>query len=1096
MRYIADLHIHSCYSRATSKQSRIPELAVWAAIKGIRVVGTGDFTHPGWLSHLREWLIEAEPGFHRLRRDPLAEIDPRQLPETLRTERVARAAGNVRFVLTAEISSIYKKDGRVRKIHNILLAPGFAATGRINTVLAGIGNLESDGRPILGLDARELLQITLDRGQGAFLVPAHIWTPWFSLFGSKSGFDSLEECFGDLSGEIFALETGLSSDPDMNRCVSALDRYTLISNSDCHSPAKLGREANIFEGEFDFPALKTALRAAEAQDSPARLAATIEFYPEEGKYHCDGHRKCEVCLNPNQTRENQGLCPACGRPVTVGVLHRVMELADRTQPSYHRESPAVHSLIPLPEILGELLDVGANSKKVARVYGRLINEFGSEFNVLLDAELSDLASTASPLLSEAVSRVRQGNVYRQPGYDGRFGVIRVFSPGERQQLAGQMSLFGEESRRRERRGKSLVKKITTKPRTKTARQPSHGHALNPAQKEAVVSSARHILVQAGPGTGKTFTLIQRLLHRLRSSPGPATVLTFTNQAADEVRERLSAAGTRPGLHVDTLHGYCLYHLRRLDPQLRVCGPEMRSVLLERLNPAPAAASLNELDRQVSAFLRNSQCDEQHRDVIRAYLHRLDRAHLIDIEAIVPSLLRRLEQDASFFQETCKRTGDLYVDEFQDLSPVQYRLIRILARQCSVFAIGDPDQAIYGFRGADPEGFFRFHDEMKAKLHTLTMNYRSDRRIVDAAVATIRQNRLQDKEIVPARKEEGLIVLHQCPSPEAEGHWIADRIESLIGGSSHRLIDQLDISHGRFGLADIGILCRTGRQGDVIARILMARGLPVQKVDLLPFYCRKPLLPLYLWCLVAGGQADASHLLQLIEYEKGIGPKRLGQCRDILSQRPEDPLTLLTHASGLPEHIVRVGRWILATRQKIEEMSQEKDPATALALVLDHYRLSQEDREVERFFQFVQGLNQPLARLAAHLLAASRSVIYDARAEAIRLMTLHAAKGTQFPAVFLPGLEDGLLPHLLHHAGDPDLQRDHAAEERRLFYVGITRARHQLFLSWCRQRTVGGKKTAQRISPFLDAIDRDLLVTSRFQGKRKKAQRQLNLFSSS
>jgi PHP family Zn ribbon phosphoesterase len=320
MRYIADLHIHSPFSRATSKTSNLAGLAAWSGIKGIDVIGTGDFTHPGWFRQLREHLQPAEPGFFRLKDD----IPVPRVFESVATEK----ARSCRFVLTAEISSIYKRHGSVRKIHTVLFVPDFGSASRINARLASIGNIESDGRPILGLDARDLLEIVLEQAPDGFLVPAHIWTPWFSLFGSKSGFDSLEECFGDLSRHIFALETGLSSDPAMNRLVSALDRFSLISNSDCHSPGKLGREANIFTCGFNFFSLRDALK----NPAVGGFQGTVEFFPEEGKYHHDGHRKCGINLTPLETRKINGICPVCGKPLTVGVMHRVLELADREAP--------------------------------------------------------------------------------------------------------------------------------------------------------------------------------------------------------------------------------------------------------------------------------------------------------------------------------------------------------------------------------------------------------------------------------------------------------------------------------------------------------------------------------------------------------------------------------------------------------------------------------------------------------------------------------------------------------------------------------------------------------------------------------------------
>ncbi len=444
--FIADLHIHSFLSRATSKASNLQGLAAWAAVKGVDVIGTGDFTHPEWFSIIRDQLEEAEPGFFKLKNNvsDFSKFMPEELSLGIDT-------GKIRFVLTAEISSIYKKNDRVRKNHNLLFAPDLQSVQKINKTLADIGNIKSDGRPILGLDARNLLEIVLENAPDGFLVPAHIWTPWFSLFGSKSGFDCIEDCFEDLTQYIFALETGLSSDPEMNRLISALDNFTLISNSDCHSPGKLGREANIFSTEFDYFHMRDAIKNPMDLDGKQVFNATVEFYPEEGKYHCDGHRKCKICFQPFETRANNGFCPECGKPLTVGVLNRVIELADRDQPVYPYGSPTVYSCIPLAEILSELLGVGSATKKVSAAYIKMISLFGSEFSILLETPLDEISSKSSPFIGEAIRRVRSNEVIRKPGYDGEFGVIKVFEEKERDRISDQLSMFAPIKKRNTRK---------------------------------------------------------------------------------------------------------------------------------------------------------------------------------------------------------------------------------------------------------------------------------------------------------------------------------------------------------------------------------------------------------------------------------------------------------------------------------------------------------------------------------------------------------------------------------------------------------------------------------------------------------------------
>ncbi|MDY0300331.1 MAG: endonuclease Q family protein [Trichlorobacter sp.] len=415
-RFIADLHIHSPYSRATSPTSTLAGLAAWAGIKGVKVVATGDFTHPGWLQDMADALEPAEPGLFRLKHEILLKSP---LPDHCLKD------SQTRFMLSAEVSCIYKRHGAVRKVHNLLYLPDFASVDRVNAKLAAIGNLKSDGRPILGLDSHDLLEILLENAPDGFLVPAHIWTPWFSLFGSRSGFNRIEDCYGDLVEHIFALETGLSSDPDMNRMISALDRFALISNSDSHSPAKLAREANIFSTDLSFYGIRDAIRSNHRD----HFNGTIEFFPEEGKYFANGHRNCQVCLVPVEPGSQPEICPACGKQLTIGVKQRVMELADRVQPYYPENAPAVFHLLSLAEILSEILKVGAASKKVMNAYSRLITEFDSELDLLLLRPVDEI-KLVSPLLAEAVQRMRNSQVKRQPGFDGQYGVIRIFDDHE------------------------------------------------------------------------------------------------------------------------------------------------------------------------------------------------------------------------------------------------------------------------------------------------------------------------------------------------------------------------------------------------------------------------------------------------------------------------------------------------------------------------------------------------------------------------------------------------------------------------------------------------------------------------------------------
>jgi uncharacterized protein (TIGR00375 family) len=380
----------------------------WAQLKGISVIGTGDFTHPEWLKELQQKLKPAGNGLFSLKK----KLRSDEVPQSCRAD--------VLFLLTAEISCIYSKNGKTRKIHSIVFVPDIASAKKINRALSKIGNLHSDGRPILGLDAKKLLEIVLDAASEAMLVPAHAWTPHFSVFGAASGFDSLEECYEELTPHIHAIETGLSSDPPMNWRLSALDRITLISNSDAHSPSKIGRESNIFDTDLSYRGIIDALKTKKG------FAGTIEFFPEEGKYHYDGHRACNACLSPKDTISHDYLCPVCGKKMTIGVTHRVEKLADREDGFKPKGAPGFTSIIPLAEIISETVKVGVNSKKVSSLYHTVLEKIGTEFAVLLDAPPDDIEKAGSPLLKEAIVKMRKGDIHIAPGYDGEFGKIKIF----------------------------------------------------------------------------------------------------------------------------------------------------------------------------------------------------------------------------------------------------------------------------------------------------------------------------------------------------------------------------------------------------------------------------------------------------------------------------------------------------------------------------------------------------------------------------------------------------------------------------------------------------------------------------------------------
>ncbi len=412
MEFVADFHMHSKYSRATSKDMDVEHLAYWAKLKGIQLIGTGDFTHHLWLEELRGKLEDKGNGLYEYK--------------------------GINFILSSEISSIYSKNNRGYRIHNIIFAPSFKTVDKINARLAGIGNLASDGRPILGLDAAELARIIFDIDGNCVLVPGHIWTPWFSLFGSMSGFNKIEDCFEEQTPKIFALETGLSSDPAMNWRLSVLDRYSLISNSDSHSPQKIGREANVFNCELSYKAIMEALRTKDK----SKFLYTIEFYPEEGKYHYDGHRLCAVVFSPQESKAHKNICPKCGKSLTIGVMNRVDQLADRPEGFKPDNAIPFKNLIPLDEIIADVKGMGKASKAVEQEYRGILAKFGTEFEVLGKVPEEDLRKGIDSRLAEAIIRSRQGKVNIAAGYDGEYGKVSIFGDDDKpKKHEEQLSFF-------------------------------------------------------------------------------------------------------------------------------------------------------------------------------------------------------------------------------------------------------------------------------------------------------------------------------------------------------------------------------------------------------------------------------------------------------------------------------------------------------------------------------------------------------------------------------------------------------------------------------------------------------------------------------
>ncbi|MDR2892204.1 MAG: UvrD-helicase domain-containing protein [Deltaproteobacteria bacterium] len=1160
----ADLHIHSRFSRATSSRLNLPLLAAWGAIKGITVLGTGDFTHPQWRDELKSGLVlEEKSGLYALKNPEEAE---KMLPEWATSPLLREKAAEVRFLPQAEISSIYKRGGKVRKVHNLVYVPHLEAADALSLRLEQVGNLASDGRPILGLDSRNLLEMVLNLDSRAFLVPAHIWTPWFSIFGSKSGFDSLEECFGSLSGEIFALETGLSSDPEMNRCLSALDGLRLISNSDAHSGENLAREANIFAGEISYQGIFDALRGgkkatggegvtfADTADNQAavlssqatRFVGTFEFFPDEGKYHLDGHRDCKVSLTPIETRELGGICPVCDKPVTVGVLNRVQELADRSEAVY-RADESFTSLIPLPELLGEVLCVGAKSRKVGDFYRSLVSDLGPELDILNQATPEDIARHSRPL-AEGIARMRRGEVHRRGGFDGEFGVISVFTPEEHKELKGRrlisvgtqsatsLNLLSDaaeapatsanEPVRADTPISSVIVKapanvpvndpVTTgvPPAVASAKDSTAAgsdkadpepaeRGLNAAQVKAVKAGPGATLVIAGPGTGKTHTLIARILHLLQTGvpAGNILALTFTRRAAEELRERLSSAlqNSAELPRTDTLHALALEFWCRIQggPPVLLTEESALRVFAEANIEESAARRRAAWEAINLSREKNEPLAEEWREFHNNYTGHKTAWNLADYTDLLELWLTQLKTGRYPATWT-----EILVDEIQDLSPLQLELVKNLTQPggYGFFGIGDPDQSIYGFRGAHGRAD-EFFKEAWPGLERIQLNenYRSGPEILDLAQTLYQQK--ADRLLVPAASsggrgkagDPGLAEIHffEGNSSESEATWVAGQIRSLLGATSHTLLDasakraghDSRLEPGGYSPGDIAILVRSRLFMPPLRRALERAGIPCGQPSVDPFW----------------NEPRIAKILEVAGRVFGISPSLADSGQTGRGKQLECPDRVLTRGP-LSMHAY----W------------GNSEPFDS------QFWQSEAFKDFSRAFEAQHGWSGLFNWLSLQ----NELELVRVKSERVQLITIHAAKGLEFPIVFLPALEDGILPFagasfLTGQAqagqaafapgfdsgqsasangsgsglgsGQPAPLRFDEEEEKRLLYVGLTRAKQGLFLSRAARRHLYGRELRLKPSRFLVNLPLSMVKHSAMVAKTIVKQEHLSLF---
>ena len=1061
---IADLHIHSKYSRATSPDCVPDALDFWARRKGIHLVGTGDFTHPAWRAELTEALEEAEDGLYTLKAD---QVRPGALP-------VEEAP---RFVLSGEISSIYKKNGKVRKVHNLILLPSLEAAELLSRRLEAIGNIHSDGRPILGLDSRDLLEITLETAPNAIFIPAHIWTPHFSLFGAFSGFDTIEECFEDLTDHIYALETGLSSDPPMNWRLSALDRFHLVSHSDAHSPAKLGREADLLDIPLSYTALEKALRTGRG------LKGTVEFFPEEGKYHYDGHRNCHQCLSPAEAEAAGGKCPVCGKRLTTGVLHRVEQLADRPEGYVRPRAPKWERLMPLPELLSATLGGGPDTKQNQRRYEELLHTLGPEFYILRECPLEDVERAAGPCVAEGLRRLRKGKVLWDPGYDGVYGACTLLTPQEWEAFQGQVSLFQCDAPKQKRRAESLPRAAQPEENTPAV---SSAPELDPYQRQAVEATDRSVAVIAGPGAGKTKTLVSRILHLLEQGERPSEIaaVTFTHKAAGELRERLEQAlGDKRalrGMTIGTFHAICLELLQKEPDCPRLLGDyeaqELAGQVLRALGlKEPAGRLLSAVSARKTGF---GEVPEELEGACAFYDRRLQERGLMDYDDLIVRTLAAWEGKS---RTDARKFRHVLVDEFQDCSPLQYRLVRAWNRLGhSLFVIGDPDQSIYSFRGADPACFTHLAEDFPGvRTITLQRNYRSTPQVLGCALSVVEGDGSTPRLLKAQRPNGPRVRLVRATQEREEASFVAKEIARLVGGTDMLSAQALGEDRKLRAFSDIAVCCRTRRQLLPLEQALRRSGIP---------------------CVVAGRDSFLQDDMV-----------RGALCFFRLLLEPEDTLALegaLRLVWHCPADLARaVGDTWRSTpgdaAQRVKEIERAYDQVGGLRPWVDLTAFFAQQAGFERPWKLLERWGTEVGCTASQSLEALRdtAVFYRTMPEllqgltlggegdlwrqsgvpayeagAVSLMTFHAAKGLEFSTVFLCGVKEGVVPlDSARHSADP-------AEERRLLYVGMTRAKEELIL------IAPGEP-----SPFLDHLPAALTAEVEQAGQSRGRSAQLSLF---
>ncbi len=881
---------------------------------------------------------------------------------------------------------------------------------------------------------------------------------------------------------------GLSTDPPMNWMCSFLDKYTLIANSDAHSPEKLGRNANLFDTNLSYNGIINSMKSGHGD----RFLGSVDFFPQEGKYHFDGHRKCNIRWSPLDTLQHDEICPVCGKKITVGVMNRIAQLADRDNVLDRKNRHPYISLIPLKEILSELEDAPPDSNKVDHRYKQLVNKAGSEFNLLLHHDVEYVRTIGGELLSEAVRRMRNREVYIQEGFDGEYGTVKVFKSGEiRNYIPSEsMSLFEEpgssypavrnplplvsfdlkvyrELKCRKPRFESVEEQSLSPERSVTGKQAD----MDDDQAEAVKHYNGPALIMAGPGTGKTKVLTSRVAYLIQQkniNPCSILAITFTNKAAREMKERLSAMLDKDimdQLRICTFHAFGLSIIKEYlensgkTSSFSLIDEDDKYQILSELGTD--RSKIKEIGERISEKKQSLnygivEGDESLNEIFTKYNQRLTQSDAFDFDDLICYPVQLFLEHPDILSVYRKRIEWILVDEYQDINLPQYRMIRLLMPETdsNLFVIGDPNQSIYGFRGADVRYIQMFREEyQKAYVFRLRKSYRCTDSILQASGNVL----MTDKKFLEGLKKGIKIRIAENATDKSEAEYVARTIESMIGGVGFFSIDSQvargDQEEEIESLSDFAILCRISTQMPVLEKALKDHNIPYHKIADDPVFKQEPVKSV------------------LDVYRFSLNPKNTVLRSRLLKNR-----------------IIAMNEL-----QLLNEMIRDKDLACKLEYIINHYFENQfKDNEllVNLLLETARKYEKNEKDFLQNILLGTGVDTWKPAIEAVNLMTLHASKGLEFNCVFITGCEENLMPYSLFENKHADPE-----EERRLLYVGMTRAKNYLFLTNARRRFLMGRDYSPRRSYFLDQIENELVETevAYIKPKGNKDREQLELF---